>query len=74
MKYEDTWASIADIRRFYKVNPEFLGNRERSILESDDAKREVWEGHKDCYKVISGDQSFVIAWSMKNRKRGTIVN
>jgi|WetSurMetagenome_2_1015567.scaffolds.fasta_scaffold59843_6 hypothetical protein len=67
---------ITFIRKFYKANPEFLGNRERAILAAEDATVETWDSSDDCFRVYSEsqNQSFVIAWSMNNRKRGSIVN
>lgn len=66
--------TIETIRKFYKNNPSFLGNREREILNNENATVKVWNGHKDCLQVTTGNDFFVLAWNMDNRKRGTVVN
>lgn len=70
--------TIEDIRVFFKRNPSFLGNRERSTIFAPNAYIVENHGYPGCIQVHNpdhdGDNTCVISWDQKGIKRGTIRN
>ena len=70
--------TIENIRKFYKSNPNFLGNREESTIFAPNAYIVENHGYPGCIKVHNpdhdGDNTCVIAWDKQGYKKGTIVN